>query len=307
MLIRKYLTLHHQLKNNNINLSNEMNKFFVSIIIILLFVACAKKQASKEVNDTKKSTISVSLQPISTDVKMVYIPGGEYKPFYGSDTAIAKVAPFQIDERAVTNREFLEFVKANPQWRKSNIKRIYADTTYLHDWVSDISIPKGAKLDAPVCYVSWFAAKAYAQSVGKRLPTLDEWEFVAMADEITPNARNKRAYSDAIIGLYSQKERQYNAVKQSPPNYWGVYNVFDLIWEWTDDFNSVLTTGDSRVGEYDDKGLFCAGSATSATDAMNYAAFMRFALRGSIKANYTLANLGFRCAKDTILLLNEKK
>ena len=31
---------------------------------------------------------------------------------------------------------------------------------------------------------------------------------------------------------------------------------------------------------------------------MNYAAFMRYAFRGSIKANYTTKNLGFRCAKN---------
>lgn len=278
----------------------KMNKIIVGLILTIFSAACTKQQEHIDHTERKHNT-SNSLQSITTDVKMVYIPGGEYKPFYGADSAVVHVAPFMLDERAVTNQEFLAFVKANPQWRKSNVKRIYADLTYLNDWPSDVTLPKNAKLDAPVCYVSWFAAKAFAQSVGKRLPTLDEWEFVAMADTETPNARSKRDYSDAIIGLYSQKERQYNAVKQTPPNYWGIYNVFDLIWEWTDDFNSVLTTGDSRAGEYDDKGLFCAGSATSATDIMNYAAFMRFAFRGSIKANYTVANLGFRCAKDTVI------
>lgn len=78
--------------------------------------------------------------------------------------------------------------------------------------------------------------------------------------------------------------------------------MFDLIWEWTDDFNSVLTTGDSRTGQYEDKSMFCAASATTATDVLNYAAFMRFALRESLKANYTIANLGFRCAKDTVTI-----
>ena len=33
---------------------------------------------------------------------------------------------------------------------------------------------------------------------------------------------------------------------------------------------------------------------------MNYAAFMRYAFRGSLKANYSTRNLGFRCAKDKI-------
>ena len=81
--------------------------------------------------------------------------------------------------------------------------------------------------------------------------------------------------------------------------------MFDLIWEWTDDFNSILTTGDSRSGQYEDKSLFCAGGATSATDILNYAAFMRFALRTSLKADFTVANLGFRCARDTVVHLNK--
>lgn len=236
------------------------------------------------------------------NVHMVYIPGGEYKPFYGSDTELVKVDAFLVDERAVTNSEYLQFVTLNPQWRKSNIKKLYADSNYLKDWTSDLSLPTTADPNAPVCSVSWFAANAFAHAAGKRLPKLDEWEFIAMSDEVSPNARAKKNYSDAIIDLYLIKGRQFKPVKQSKPNYWGVYNMFDLIWEWTDDFNSILSTNDSRSGQYDDKSLFCAGSATSSTDILNYAAFMRFALRTSLKANYTVANLGFRCAKDTIQL-----
>lgn len=264
---------------------------------ILLF-SCQKQQDNSQEQTTKEE--SSKIQSITTTVKMVHIPGGTYRPFYTSDSAIVEVEPFEIDERQVTNGEFLSFVKANPQWRKSKIKSsIYSDSTYLRDWPSDLELPPNAELDAPVNFISWFAAKAFAESVGKRLPTLDEWEFIAMADEETPNAREKKSYSDDIIDLYVQKDRQFNKVKQSPPNYWGVYNMFDLVWEWTDDFNSILTTGDSRAGQYDDKGLFCAaGGATTASDLLNYAAFMRFSMRTSIKANYTISNLGFRCAKD---------
>ncbi|MCZ2222822.1 MAG: formylglycine-generating enzyme family protein [Chitinophagales bacterium] len=276
---------------------------WLKILLLVILVSCNKQNNELAINANNHSkSNSNTIHRISSDVKMVYIPGGEYKPFYGSDSVLTKVVPFLLDERAVTNEEFLAFVKANPQWRKSNVKRIYADSTYLRDWLSDTELPKNAKPDAPVCFVSWFAAKAYAQTVGKRLPTLDEWEFVAMADEVSPNARTKPEYSNNITSLYLQKDRQFNSVKQSKPNYWGVYNVFDLIWEWTDDFNSVLTTNDSRTGQYEDKNLFCAGSATSSTDVLNYAAFMRFALRTSVKANYTIANLGFRCAKDTTII-----
>ena len=235
---------------------------------------------------------------IHPDVKMVLIKGGEYQPFYGEDSSLVKVEDFLLDERPVTNAEFLNFVKKNPQWKRSQVQRVFADETYLKDWQDDETLPKNADPQAPVTFVSWFAAKAYAKSAGKRLPTMDEWEYVAMADEDTVNARSKPSYSAHLINLYNQKNRQNGAVKKSRPNYWGIYNMFDLVWEWTDDFNSIMTTSDSRTAEFDDKGLFCAAGATSTTDVLNYAAYMRYAFRSSLNANFTVGNLGFRCAAD---------
>jgi len=273
-----------------------MKSRLIHIVILsaaIWCISCERQEAAPGA-----APLALHAGEISSKVKMVLIPGGEYQPFYGADTTPVKVKPFLIDERPVTNGEFLEFVKANPQWQRSQVKRLYADTNYLRSWVADTLLPRDIHVDAPVTQLSWYAAKAYATAVGKRLPVLDEWELVAMADETVPNARDKKSYSDRIVNLYLVKNRQYNAVKQSPPNYWGVYNFFDLVWEWTDDFNSVLVTGDARSGEYSNDNLFCAGSATSATDVLNYAAFMRFSMRAGLKAHYTVANLGFRCAKD---------
>lgn len=261
-----------------------------------LLVSCEKANtlSTKKVSsDTVEKEVA-----INPDVKMVLIKGGDYQPFYGTDSTLVKVEDFLLDERPVTNAEFLDFVKKNPKWKRSNIKAIFADDTYLKDWQDDETLPKNADPNAAVTYVSWFAAKAYAKSAGKRLPTLDEWEYVAMADEETPNAREKPTYSAHLINLYNEKDRQKNKVKISAPNFYGVYNMFDLVWEWTDDFNSIMTTSDSRTAEFDDKGLFCASAATSTTDVLNYASFMRYAFRSSLKANYTVGNLGFRCAKD---------
>ncbi|MBS1627593.1 MAG: formylglycine-generating enzyme family protein [Bacteroidetes bacterium] len=270
-----------------------------AILIIFCCASSSCKRQEEVLTSLQKEDTQIATSAFATNVKMQEIKGGYYKPFYSSDSdALIKVEPFLMDERPVTNAEFLAFVKANPQWKRSAIKRIYADTTYLHNWVSDTALPKNALPNAPVTYVSWFAAKAYATAVGKRLPTLDEWEFVAMADETSINARNKKTYSNNILNLYLIKNRQYNAVKLSTPNYWGIYNMFDLVWEWTDDFNSVLINGESRSGDYNDKNLVCAGSATSATDVLNYAAFMRYGFRSSLKANYTISNLGFRCANS---------
>ena len=71
-----------------------------------------------------------------------------------------------------------------------------------------------------------------------------------------------------------------------------------LVWEWSLDFNSVLISGESRKDVDDDSKLFCGSAAIGVTDLMNYAAFMRYALRGSLNAKYALKTLGFRCVKD---------
>ena len=44
--------------------------------------------------------------------------------------------------------------------------------------------------------------------------------------------------------------------------------------------------------------FFCGAGAQGARDVENYPAFMRYGFRSSLKADYCIHNLGFRCAKD---------
>ena len=59
-----------------------------------------------------------------------------------------------------------------------------------------------------------------------------------------------------------------------------------------------MMTGESRDNNKKDENLYCAGAALTAADLKNYAAFVRFAMRGSLNATYCINNLGFRCVKD---------
>lgn len=147
----------------------------------------------------------------------------------------------------------------------------------------DYKIPDDVSPEAPVTSVSWFAAKAYAESVGKRLPTVDEWEYVSRADENNKNAAATPEFTQHILKLYQQKLMYKQPVKQSKPNVWGVYDLFGTIWEWTEDFSSVMMSGESRKDNTTNETLFCAGASVTSSDLKNYAAFIRFALRGSVK------------------------
>lgn len=230
--------------------------------------------------------------------EMAYVKGGSYIPLYGADSAWVKVDDFLLDPYPVTNSAFLKFVKENPEWKKSGVKKLFADERYLYNWESDYALGENISEKSPVTNVSWFAAKRFCECQGKRLPTLDEWEYAAMADEDTPDARVKESYNQKILSWYETPKTFENKIGSTFKNYWGVYDLHGLVWEWTLDFNTVLLSGESR-NDSGDRNLFCGSSAVGATDLMNYAAFMRYAFRGSIKARYSIKNLGFRCARDS--------
>ncbi|MFC0605083.1 formylglycine-generating enzyme family protein [Winogradskyella pulchriflava] len=229
---------------------------------------------------------------------MVLIEGSRYIPLYGRDSTVVEVKDFKMDIYPVTIADYEAFVEKYPKWRKSNVISLFADDSYLSNWKNDLESIDSLKSQSPITYVSWFAAKAYCECQNKRLPTVDEWEYVAMADETTRDARVKPTYNEKILAWYEAPRTNQNLIGETPKNVWGVYDLHGLVWEWTLDFNSVLITGESRKDVDKDSNLFCGSAAVNATDLMNYAAFMRYAIRGSLKAKYSMKNLGFRCVQD---------
>ena len=229
---------------------------------------------------------------------MLSIKGGSYIPLYGRDSTAVEVKDFEMDVYPITNKDYVEFVKTYPEWQKSKALKLFVDNSYLTNWKNDLELKDSEKPNSPVTYVSWFAAKTYCECQGKRLPTVDEWEYVAMADEIIKDARKKPSYNQQILSWYEAPRSNENTIGQNPENVWGIHDLHGLVWEWTLDFNSVLISGESRKDVDKDSNLFCGSAALGATDLMNYAAFMRYAIRGSLKAKYSMKNLGFRCVKD---------
>lgn len=239
---------------------------------------------------------SLSLQAQTN--KMQFVQGGSFTPLYGVDSMSVDINDFLMDMYPVSNQDYLDFVKLQPEWQRSKVKVLFADANYLSHWKADLSFAPHLP-NAPISNISWFAAKKYCESQGKRLPTVDEWEYAAMADESTPDARIKETYNAYILSWYEKPSSFDRTIGSTFKNYWGIYDLHGLLWEWTLDFNSVLISGESRKDVDKDSNLFCGSAAVGASDLMNYAAFMRYAFRGSVKARYSIRNLGFRCVKDT--------
>lgn len=233
--------------------------------------------------------------------KMLRIPEGRYVPLFRGekDPKEIVVKAFLLDAVPVTNGEFLEFVTANPKWRRSQVKRLFADEQYLKMWVGDLEIATNIFVGAPVTHVSWFAAKAYCSWRGKRLPTTAEWEYAAAASRSRVDGNNDPEFIREIRKWYSTPAPEtLPRVGLERPNYFGAYDLHGLVWEWVADFNTAMVTGDARGDTGLDRQLFCGSGSEGAKDRDNFPMFMRYGFRSSLQASYTVHNLGFRCAKD---------
>lgn len=229
------------------------------------------------------------------------IPTGAVTPLFGlpKDTTSIVVKEFRIDCDAVSTKEFAAFLDKHKDWRPDAVISLFADERYLTDFKTRLKDPK--QRDLPLVYVSWFAADAYCQAQNGRLPTTFEWERVAAANATNPSAPDDENMTRLVLDWYAKPTTMdLNAYKNAWTfkNFFGVRGMHGVVWEWTSDFSGFRMTQDNRQQGDQQNELFCGAAANTATNRTNYAAFMRYAMRSSLEGQYSLPNVGFRCAYD---------
>lgn len=228
------------------------------------------------------------------------VPGGTFESVLPPAPTVKQVnvRKFYLDRTPVTNAQFAAFLQKNPQWRRDRVARVFADEQYLNHWQSPLA-PGKERLNKPIVHVSWFAASAYCEARGARLPTWHEWEYVAAASATLKDARNDSAWRQQILSWYSRSGRgELPDVGQTPANFYGVQDIHGVVWEWVEDLSGMLVSSDNREQSDPDLMRFCGEGALTMEQKENYATLMRVAMLSSMKASYTSATMGFRCASD---------
>jgi formylglycine-generating enzyme required for sulfatase activity len=240
---------------------------------------------------------------------MTVIPAGRYRPQYQplvrdaqgrlvpAGPAQQAMAAFLLDAQPVTNAQYLAFLRANPLWQRARVLRAFADLQYLARWAADLEPGPRAPPDAPVVEVSWFAAGAYCQWRGGRLPSTAEWEYAARGPGTGVDGRLDPIAAQRILDWYARPTPAVlPSVGTGHRTAWGVDDLHGLIWEWTEDFAFRLDRGETGPAGARSPDAYCGASSLGAFDPGDYAAFMRFAFRSSLRSEFTVGSLGFRCA-----------
>ncbi len=235
-------------------------------------------------------------------IELIAVPAGQLEAIWLSPMSVKtknetkttrafiRVNKFQLMPKAVTVKQYQDFLNKSTQWQKVTASSLFTDGNYLNN----LEKSPGS---SPVTNVSWFSARAFCKSHGLRLPTLNEWEYAAAASENKKDANKDEKFLSRILAWYGEPQTdQIKSVGSVYKNIYGAYDMHGLVWEWIEDFNTTFVTGESREDSSFNKDMFCGAGALASNDKENYAAFMRFAFRSSLKGKNSIWNLGFRCA-----------
>ncbi|PHR64674.1 formylglycine-generating enzyme family protein [Pseudidiomarina marina] len=224
----------------------------------------------------------------------VIIPAGEYKPAVLLDETVEVVVmpAFKLDAAPVTYAQYLEFVSENSKWQRDNIAAIFHDGNYLKSWPGNEQVPAEYE-DKAVTQVSWFAARAYCDAQGGRLPTLDEWEYASNYYLQQQNLSDK-AYAQMLFARNSNPTAY--SKQHVDANIEHLEYMHNRVNEWVEDYQLLLTNGDDNdllAGSCGDSARFMADFGDA-----SYATFFRYQSRSNYRPQSTTSTLGFRCAYD---------
>lgn len=302
-----------------------MKPFIAFILTFSLLISCKDSPKKKETIAPKKEKVVTSVSAKINEgeiADMVYFNGG--KIIIGSDTREANekpafeknVAPFYIDKNLVSVADFRKFVEATKY--KTEAEKFGDSGVFLFDqgqwtllkgatWEYPLGETKPKSVDNhPVTHVSWNDAKAYANWVGKRLPTEFEWEFAAKNGVNTKYSWGETVLIDGkhMANVWQGKSIKENEVLDGfsltapvgsyEPNAAGLFDMGGNVWQWCD--NVFESYPGSPIPESKNENLRTTkGGSFMFDQALDNSFTTTFRAKNSIDTS--LFNTGFRCAR----------
>jgi sulfatase modifying factor 1 len=260
----------------------------------------------------------------------------------------ATVASFWIDRFDVTNGEFAKFIAATgyvtEAERKPNPKdyskippnkltaggavfRPRANGSSAEDDMEWWEFVKGANWrhpfgpkssiagheNEPVVQVSYNDARAYAQWVGRELPTEEQYEYAARGgldgktyawgDVLTPGGKWMANVWQGHFPDQNTGEDGYRGLAPVgcfPQNGYGLYDMIGNVWKWTTSLyfpKQAASTPASRVQRVVKGGSFLCSS--------NYCRRFRPAARQPQESSFSSVHLGFRTVRAVHVVLED--
>jgi iron(II)-dependent oxidoreductase len=228
-----------------------------------------------------------------------------------------RVDPFWIDVMPVTNADFMTFMAsggygdrdiwsdAGWNWLATSGVRTPGNWTRVVDGVwQNRWLGREGALDpgAPVSQISYFEAEAFANFVGKRLPTEVEWETAAGWD---PETQSSRSYpwGNMLPTLHVANLDQFalapGPVGAFPGNVspMGCYGMIGDVWEWTSSlflpFLPESAAAQLPVEQFDADALVLRGGSWATRPGA-----IRNTVRRPAAPEARHLFTGFRCAKS---------